>query len=68
MGLINIYAPNATSKRSQFWEQMLLDLPKYCDWIFCGDFNIVEKMEDKTLACGHILLNKEKFVWQKKMF
>jgi hypothetical protein len=44
---------------------MLLDLPKDYDWIFCGDLNIVEKMEDKISACGHILSNKEKFAWQK---
>jgi exonuclease III len=44
---------------------MLLDLPKDCEWIFCGDLNIVEKMEDKTSACGHMLSNKEKFAWQK---
>ncbi len=26
---------------------------------------MVEKMEDKTLARGHILSNKKKFAWQK---
>jgi hypothetical protein len=32
---------------------------------FCGNLNIVEKMEDKT-SCGHILSNKENFAWQKQ--
>jgi hypothetical protein len=44
---------------------MLLDLPKDYDWIFCGNLNIVEKMEDKTSTCGRILSNKENFAWKK---
>ncbi len=39
--------------------------PKIVIGFFVETLNMVEKMEDKTSACGHILSNKKKFAWQK---
>jgi hypothetical protein len=39
---------------------MLLDLLEEYDKIIFGNLNMVERMEDKTSTCGHILLDKKR--------
>ena len=42
-GLLNIYAPNHSSSRPQFWNSLLLSMSNTLDhWIIGGDFNMLE--------------------------
>ena len=49
VGMLNIYAPNHTSARARFWEQILEALPQADAWCAGGDFNMIEDMYD---LCG----------------
>lgn len=48
IGILNIYGPNDTGRRAQFWGILAdIDYPE-ADWILCGDFNMTELGEDRT--------------------
>ncbi len=65
MGIFNIYiAPSEAMKRCVHWEHLKLVLPKHYKWIIGGDFNMVEKVEDKTSKCGKMISNCEKMAWE----
>ncbi len=65
MGLFNIYiAPIEATKRCVHWEHLKLVLPKHYKCIIGGDFNMVEKVEDKTSKCGKMIFNCEKMAWE----
>ena len=37
------------------WHLMTHNLPKDCDWIIGGDFNMTERPEDKSHDCGRAI-------------
>ena len=38
-----VYAPNIPTERRHLWHIMVDSLPKDCEWIFGGDFNMKER-------------------------
>ena len=44
---------------------MLDALPKDCEWIMGGDFNMTEMLHDKSKDCGRSINDLEKFTWNE---
>jgi exonuclease III len=64
IGIINIYAPNETTKCAQLWEAMIETLSQTYRWIFMGDYNMVKTKQDKTNPCGRLISNRERVIFQ----
>lgn len=43
LGIACVYAPNIPSQRNAFWLDMADCLPKDCNWVIGGDFNMTEQ-------------------------
>ena len=65
IGLICIYAPNIPTERRHLWHIMVDALPKDCEWILGGDFNMTERPEGKSNDCGRAISNLEKLTWNE---
>ena len=63
IGLACIYAPNIPTKRRHLWHLMSDSLPKDCEWIIGGGFNMTERPEDKSHDCGRVISGLEKLTW-----
>lgn len=48
IGTLNIYAPNHTAARAQFWTRLRFQHLPLADWIVAGDFNMTESDEDRS--------------------
>ena len=55
IGIACIYAPNIPTKRMHLWHIMVDSLPKDCEWLFGGDFNMTEWPHDKSNDCGRTI-------------
>lgn len=47
--VINTYAPmglERTAERKKLWKEIFQKLDNHIAWIFVGDFNMIEEMED----------------------
>lgn len=58
-----VYAPNTPTERRHLWHIMADSLPKDCDWIVGGDFNMTERPQDQSRDCGRAISDLEKFTW-----
>ena len=65
IGLACIYAPNIPTERRHLWHIMVDALPKDCEWILGGDFNMTERPKDKSNDCGRVISNLENFTWNE---
>jgi exonuclease III len=45
---LNVYAPNSSAARCVLWTELADSLDKDCRWIMVGDWNFVEKSQDKS--------------------
>ena len=63
IGLPCIYAPNISTERRHLWRDMMKLLPKDCDWILGGDFNLTERKEDKSNDCRRGISDIKKLTW-----
>ena len=63
IGLACIYAPNISTERRHLWRDIMKLLPKDCDWILGGDFNLTERREDKSNDCRRGISDIEKLTW-----
>ena len=43
IGIACVYAPNIPTERRHLWHIMVDSLPKDCEWIIGGDFNMTER-------------------------
>ncbi|KAG0631137.1 hypothetical protein M758_1G230300 [Ceratodon purpureus] len=49
LGILNVYAPNYTGQRAQFWNLISRSpLPEVDDWLMAGDFNMTELGSDRS--------------------
>lgn len=60
IGFACLYAPNIPTKKRHMWHLMVENLPKDCDWIIGGNFNMTEHPEDKFHDCGRRTSGLEK--------
>ena len=63
IGIACIYAPNIPTDRRHLWHIMVDALPKDCEWIIGGDFNMTERPQDKSNDCGRGISDLERFTW-----
>ena len=64
IGIVCIYAPNIPTDRRHLWHIMVDALPKDCDWIIGGDFNMTERAQDKSRDCGRAISDVERLTWE----
>lgn len=60
IGVACVYAPNIPTDRRHIWYLMMEPLPKDCDWIVGGDFNMTERPQDKSNDCGRAISELER--------
>lgn len=48
IGIACIYAPNIPTERKHLWHLIVDYLPKDCEWDFGGDFNMIERIHNKS--------------------
>ena len=65
VGLACVYAPNIPTERRHLWYILVDSLPKDCEWIIGGDFNMTERPEDKSHDCGRAISELERFTWRE---
>jgi hypothetical protein len=63
--VLNIYASTEARDRIELWGELLASLPRDCRWFLCGDWNTVERREDKSTSCGKIMLDAESMAFQQ---
>ena len=63
IGIACIYAPNISTERRHLWHVLMESLPRDCEWILGGDFNMTERSEDKSNDCGRGISDLEKLTW-----
>ena len=63
IGLACIYAPNIPTDRRHLWYMLMDALPKECEWIIGGDFNMTERPGDKSHDCGRAISDLERGTW-----
>ena len=57
------YAPNIPMDRGHLWHIMLDALPKDCEWIIGGNFDMTRRPQDKSKDCGRAISDLERFTW-----
>ena len=45
------------------WHIMIDSLPNDCEWIIDGDFNMIERVQDKSNDCGRAISEVEMVIW-----
>lgn len=63
LGIACVCAPNILSHGKGLWQEMADHLPKDCNWILGGDFNMIERPEDKSHDGGCTISDLEKINW-----
>ena len=64
IGVACVYAPNISLRTiDNLWYLMMESLPKDCDWIVGGDFNMTERPHDKSNDCGRAISELERNTW-----
>lgn len=61
-GICNLYDANEYKNRALFWDWLSSNLPKV-NWIFIGDFNMIESGDDKCGDIAHGWKGNEIFFW-----
>lgn len=59
VGIACVYAPNIPTERRHLWHLMTHNLPRDCKWIIGGDFNMIERLGDKSNDCGRAISDLE---------
>lgn len=60
MGFVGIYAPNSSSERCVLWQDLFLTLDPRFQWIFGGDFNMIENLGDQCGRPSSIIAGSER--------
>lgn len=61
LNLISVYAPCNHKGRAEVWQELAA---LQGNSILCGDFNMVEIIEDRYLGAGTVLHGKEQETWE----
>ena len=65
IGIACIYALYIPTNRRHLWHIMVHALPKDCEWILGGDFNMTVRPQGKSNDCGRGINDLERFTWNK---
>jgi exonuclease III len=58
--IMNVYAPNQATARCEFWIELANSMAKDCRWFMAGDWNFVEKHQDKSRNNTHLTTLEER--------
>jgi hypothetical protein len=61
-GIVSIYAPQSSREKALLWHVLKTQLPSE-DWIFYGDFNMIEYAEDST-GLSNLVQGRELTSWR----
>lgn len=64
LGILNVYAPNQTGSRVQFWSMLEPSLPEADMWCLGGDFNMIEDAADRTGGSMTTIQSSELGSWE----
>jgi exonuclease III len=64
IAILNVYAPNSTAARCELWEELIETLPKDCRWLCAGDWNFVERRQDKSRNNNYIMTAEERRLFE----
>ena len=64
-GILNLYAPNQSSARASFWDQLVDALPTVEHWCIGGDFNMIEVPSDRVGGSHTTLQGSELAAWER---
>ena len=64
LGFLNIYAPNSTGSRKEFWFKIGSDLPSVDHWCMVGDFNMIEDFGDRIRGSHALMGAIELVTWE----
>jgi hypothetical protein len=53
LGILNIYGYNQTTIRTRLWNQIRTFPLPTATWITCGDYNMIERLQDKLGGLLH---------------
>jgi endonuclease/exonuclease/phosphatase family metal-dependent hydrolase len=65
LAVLNIYVPNEARARLRLWEELVSNLPPNCQWILCGDFNMVTDPRDNSNPKGHTVGDVESMAFMR---
>ena len=68
IGFLNVYAPNKPNERKLFWDSLADSTPQASCWCLGGDFNMIERLEDRTRSNGSIIQRTELSAWERLSF
>lgn len=63
--IFNVYVFMGVGERMEFWIEFFLNFLRNCRWVFCGDWNVVERRFDKFNECRIIMMMVEKLVFKE---
>ena len=65
VGVLNIYAPNSVSERIVFWNQLEALCPSNINWCVGGDFNMIDRVKDRTGGSMTTIHGQELACWER---
>lgn len=66
VGILNIYAPTTTGRRTKFWDQLAQHNFPTAEWIVSGDFNMTELPGDRSQGFNaRNMTNREQNAWSR---
>jgi exonuclease III len=63
INIVNIYASTNSAKMIVLWGELSNVLPRDCQTTLLGDFNFVERREDRSSQCGKLISVGERFIF-----
>lgn len=63
LGFFGIYGPNESAGRTGLWSELGTTLDSTYNWMFLGDFNMIELHSDQVGGDGHIIRGREARAW-----
>ena len=65
IGILNVYAPNQASARTDFWALLAAALPRVDSWCIGGDFKMLESPKDR-IGGSHVTVHgSELAAWEQ---
>jgi exonuclease III len=63
LAFLAIYAPNQARARTTLWTEIVQELDHTINWIFCGDYNMVEREVDCKGGRMETMAGAERIAW-----
>jgi hypothetical protein len=60
LAILNVYSPNDEPARCNLWRELVETLNNDCRWVLVGDWNFVERPQDKSRNNAHTMTVEER--------